>query len=618
MKIRCGFEWHVQLNTGKLFCRCDPKMHEEEECDLEVKRVLHPSFGESGAVDKSAAFIGELGKRITYKTFLDSDCLVDLDEEPPHGPDHKAVDIAFEMANALGATTFDNLFFMRKTIVDGSNTSGFQRTAVVGLGGGFKAGGYDITISSISLEEDSARKEHEDSKVIVYKLDRLGIPLVEIATDIIETDEAGAKEIALSFGRFTRLFDVRRGIGTIRQDVNLSIEGGSRVELKGFQNIREMDKAVLNEGKRQLALLALIKEKSYLLEHVHALRIGGIEDALKGCGSNMIKNALSNGKVVAGGRLIGFKGVLGTELAENKRFGTEIGDYLRARENSGIIHSDELPAYGISEEDKARLWKELECSDDDAFILSICEEKQEPAIEDAIKTRIRDLLTSVPMEVRAVNADNSTSFLRPMGGKDRMYVETDLPIIPVDGGILEKASAFAGFSADAVKEKYGLNDEFLNLLIGVNKLSLAIRLKQKLKLAPSVLISVLAEDYRYIKRRFGYELSDQELEHVLSRISEKKISKDASRFIFEGLALGRGKTVDAIIKRYSLKKKSRSVLENEIKKLVSSMGTDRYDTLITNLRDKLGFSFDAGEAYEIASKILKNGQDKPSGKTKRA
>ena len=224
MKIRCGFEWHVQIDSGKLFCGCRPIIHEEERSDSKISRVLTPSFGESGRIDISAAFEGKTPKNVLYEVFNDTDCLVDLDEEPPHDIDSGALEVALQMCSAMGCTVFDPLIFMRKVIVDGSNTSGFQRTALVGIEGGFSANDKKVSIESISLEEDSARIAAPKDGKTTYRIDRLGIPLVEIATGIIETDEKEAKEIAMAFGRLTRLFNVRRGIGTIRQDVNLSIE----------------------------------------------------------------------------------------------------------------------------------------------------------------------------------------------------------------------------------------------------------------------------------------------------------------------------------------------------------------------------------------------------------
>ncbi len=607
MKIRCGFEWHIQINSGKLFCRCNSMMHEEPVCDLEVTRLLHPSFGEGGKVDKSASFEGEAMKKTIYKVFSDSDCLVDLDEEPPHAPDKNALETAFIMAGALNAVLFKDIVFMRKIIVDGSNTSGFQRTAIIGLNGKFTVGKKEIGISSISLEEDSARKEKEDRNTVTYKLDRLGVPLVEIATDIIETDENNAKEIALAFGKFTRLFNVRRGIGTIRQDVNLSIDGGSRVELKGFQNIREMDKAIINEARRQLALIELQKTKRYLVENLEGASAVVISEKLKNSSSNLIKNALAKGKEIIGLRLRGFDGVLGTELIPGKRFGTEISDYLKIKDSSGIVHSDELPAYGITKEEKDELSYSLGCVNGDAFLFSICENGTSGKVGADIISRIKELLISVPAEVRVVEEDNTNSFLRPLGGKDRMYVETDLPIISVEKHILDRALEYAGFSVDSLVEKYGITEEFLDLLIGAKKLNLAIKLRSKFNAAPKTLITVLVDDFRYTKRHFDLELSDEDLEAVVAEISQGKIAKDASQFIFKNIAIGKGKNAEDVIKKFDLQKKDKKTLEAEIKRLVSSGKFDRYDTLVTNLRDKFGFSFDASEAYEIASKLLKNG-----------
>ena len=607
MRIRCGFEWHIQLNTGKLFCRCTPKMHEEPEADLEVARSLRPSFGESGKIDVSAAFEGGKARTVVYKVYNDSDCLVDLDEEPPHEPDAEAVEIAMQMGYALRTKVFDNIMFMRKTIVDGSNTSGFQRTAMIGLNGSFSFDGKKIGIESISLEEDSARKEDEDPSRITYKLDRLGIPLIEVATSIINTDEKEAKEIALSFGKFTRLFNVRRGIGTIRQDVNLSIEGGSRVELKGFQNIREMDKVIENEARRQVSLIKLSKEKAHLIQQLDSLKPMKMNEEMTGSGSNMIKNSIEKSRSVMGVRIPEFSGLFGTTLTENKRFGTEVGDYLRARFGSGIIHSDELPAFGIDEEEKKRIAEKLGCGKNDLFVIFICDAGKEKDVLDGLAERAKALLTSVPSEVRLVREDNSTAFLRPMGGRERMYVETDLPVIRPDKELIRRAKSYEGFDATVLREKYGMTEEHMDLLIGVNRLGDAIRLNREFGVDFVTLVRILVEDFRYIRRKFDFELDTKTMADAIKKVKAGEIPRDAPRFIFESIALGKVKSVDDAIEKYNLKKISRKRLEEEIKKLIVTNELKRYDTLITTLRDRLGFSFDAKEAYEIASKLLKNG-----------
>ena len=166
MKIKCGFEWHVQIDSGKLFCRCKSEIKENKDY-LEIKRLIRPSFGESGKIDISAEFEGQKTKKIVYKVFNDTDCLVDIDEEPPHALDRDALSTGVNLSYALNAYLLNNLIFMRKTIVDGSNTTGFQRTAILAVNGEFPFKEKKIKIDTISIEEDSARKETENREETV-------------------------------------------------------------------------------------------------------------------------------------------------------------------------------------------------------------------------------------------------------------------------------------------------------------------------------------------------------------------------------------------------------------------------------------------------------------------
>jgi len=63
------------------------------------------------------------------------------------------------------------------------------------------------------------------------------------------------KEVALHIGGIIRSFNVKRGIGTIRQDINISIHGGNRIEIKGFQDPSMMIKTINAEIRRQLDTL---------------------------------------------------------------------------------------------------------------------------------------------------------------------------------------------------------------------------------------------------------------------------------------------------------------------------------------------------------------------------
>lgn len=604
MKIKCGFEWHIQMDAGKLFCRCGSEIKENKNY-REIKRVMRPSFGEAGKIDVSAEFEGLKTKKITYKFFEDTDCLVDIDEEPPHEIDREALSTGINMTYALDAYLLKNLVFMRKTIVDGSNTSGFQRTAMLAMDGNFDFNGKKIKIDTVSIEEDSARKEAENGNETAYFLDRLGIPLVEIATGIIDTDENEAKEIAMQFGRFTRLFRVKRGIGTIRQDVNLSIDGGKRVELKGFQNIREMDKVILNEAKRQETLIKIKNERGHLAENLDSEVWKDLKDSFENTGSNMIKNAINNGKSIIGLKLAGFKGLLGMYICENKRFGGEISDYLRVKLGYGIMHSDELPAYGVTETDKNAIAEGLKCTEKDSFLFSICDRGYENSTISVIKERIKMLLNDVPSEVRLVQDDNTTRFLRPMGGKDRMYIETDLPIIKIDKKLVEIGKNYVKMSVESLKRKLNISDEFLEQLISARKLDDAVYLNKRTGLGFNVIIQVFVEDHKYIRRKFGRELDREVLERILIAIKKGKIVRDAARIIMEEIALTGKNDVDWIIKDKKLKKTSKTDLEREIKKLVDGGGIDKVDSLIINLKDRIGTTFEAKDVYRIALRIFK-------------
>lgn len=259
--LKCGLEIHQQLDTTKLFCSC-PSILRKEEPDFVIKRKLHAVAGEGGEVDVSAAYEVSQEKEFEYHGY-DTTCLVELDEEPPHTINKDALQTAIHIALFLNAQVIPITQIMRKTVIDGSNTSGFQRTVIIARDGWIETSFGKVRIDTICLEEDSARivsrQSGEKGNVSIFRLDRLGIPLVEIATAPDITSAEQAKETALLIGALLRRCRVRRGIGTIRQDINISIKPGTersrRVELKGFQDPKIMIKTVEAEAARQKKIL---------------------------------------------------------------------------------------------------------------------------------------------------------------------------------------------------------------------------------------------------------------------------------------------------------------------------------------------------------------------------
>ncbi|MCH7850381.1 MAG: Glu-tRNA(Gln) amidotransferase subunit GatE [Nanoarchaeota archaeon] len=249
LELIAGLEIHQQLNTNKLFCNC-PSLLRNDSPQYTIKRKLNPVIGETGIIDTAAAYEKTKDKTFEYQVF-DTNCLVELDEEPPHKINKEALKIVLQISHLLNAKIFPVTQIMRKTVIDGSNTAGFQRTVLIAHDGHIETSTGKVEIEFIALEEDSARKSKSTGDKTIYSLDRLGIPLIEITTKPDLKTPEQIKETALKLGEILRACNVKRGIGTIRQDVNISIKGSKRVEIKGFQDTKIMIKTILTEIKRQ-------------------------------------------------------------------------------------------------------------------------------------------------------------------------------------------------------------------------------------------------------------------------------------------------------------------------------------------------------------------------------
>ncbi|MBT4192063.1 MAG: Glu-tRNA(Gln) amidotransferase subunit GatE, partial [Candidatus Diapherotrites archaeon] len=354
--LKAGLEVHQQLNTGKLFIRTQSKL--SDEINFTVERKLRPVASELGEFDRTAKEAFKRNETFYYQGNSGLISLVETDEEPPQPLDKDAFKTILEVASLCNSNIVNEAVVMRKAIVDGSNTSAFQRTMLVSLGGEFEiAKGKKIRVQTIVLEEDAARPIKKEAGKIYYNLDRLGIPLIELATEPDIRTPGEAIETAKKIGEMMRLTGkTKRGKGTIRQDVNVSIAEGARVEVKGCQDLAQIGLLVEKEVQRQLDLLDLkIAFRKLSKEYL----FGEIKD---------ISQILSNsdckfvcGKKVFGMKLTRMKGFLGKKVG-TRRFGSELSDYAKATGVTGLIHMDELPNYGISNIDSSKIAKVLECT----------------------------------------------------------------------------------------------------------------------------------------------------------------------------------------------------------------------------------------------------------------
>ncbi|MDY6768635.1 MAG: Glu-tRNA(Gln) amidotransferase subunit GatE [Candidatus Nanohaloarchaea archaeon] len=430
--FRCGIEIHQQLDTAtKLFCDCptDPGEHPAAQ----VRRELRPVPSEMGEVDRAAQFEYLQGKQFTYNVFRDVSCLVELDEEPPHPVDTEAFETAMEAVHLLDCEVPDEIHVMRKTVIDGSNTAGFQRTMVVGLDGSIDTSEGPVGIEDVELEEDSAGIHTKEKAEGVFDLDRLGVPLLEIGTDASVQSPSHAQEVAEHLGMLLRSTGkVKRGLGTIRQDVNVSIEDGARVEIKGFQELEQMQALVENEVERQQSLAQLAEN----LEQPVASDIEDVTAVFEDTGNEVFQRILDSDGIVLAVTLDGLAGEMGEDLCDGLHLGKELASYAEAHGTNGMIHSDEdLERYGL-EEEFAALVDHMEPGEDEVVcVIAEREEVARPAAE-AVVERAEQLAGGVPEETRTADG-TVTRYARPLPGEARMYPETDIPPIVVDQETLD-------------------------------------------------------------------------------------------------------------------------------------------------------------------------------------
>ena len=584
----CGLEIHQRLDTvSKLFCRCSTNPENDVEY-AHVDRQQRAVAGELGVIDPSARFEESRQRVFRYKVYRNSSCLVDIDEEPPHEINQDALSIALSIASAFGMPVFDELQPMRKEVVDGSDPSAFQRTVLIGRGGRIAIDGVPVDITDMSLEEESSGIADTENNVITYDTSRLGIPLVEIDTGPgIPTPEF-AKKAALYIGTALRLSGrVKRGIGTIRQDVNVSIKGGARVEIKGLQDLDFMDKYIENEVLRQQNLLKIVDVLKG--RNASVMEIADLSQLFESTNASIIKKGMESGGAVMGFGMKGFKGVLGSELLPGRRLGTEISDYAKMAGVGGIIHSDEdLTKYGFSPSELEGIRKALGISETDSFILIAAEKARCQKAIAIARDRALQALSGVPLETRAAVNDQryTTKFLRPLPGGSRMYPETDIKPIKIN----QDALASAEKSAPRLDQEIStlskdLKDaQLANALILSGKLPLYKAVAGSTSADKRFIASILLQKMTELRRK-GYavdSIHDEDIIAVFKRYDDGTITKQAIEEVIKALSKG-SRDIDKVIAEGSLHRISGKALKD----LVSSFSKSVQSSGKDDLRDKI-------------------------------
>ncbi|HLQ07344.1 MAG TPA: Glu-tRNA(Gln) amidotransferase subunit GatE [Nitrososphaerales archaeon] len=620
--IRVGLEVHQQLaSTAKLFCSCP--ITKSEEFPYHFERKLRPAQSELGGTDPAALFEFSKAKSNLYLWNPESSCLVEADEEPPHPLNGEGLESAMLAAKTLGSNLVDEVHVMRKIVIDGSNTSGFQRTAVVGLGGSFRVDGTQVGVQSVTLEEDAARILGEDESSRRFALDRLGVALVEVALDPVPGDPEFVAKVALHLGRALRSTGrVARGLGTIRQDLNVSLMGGKVVEVKGVQKLNLLPKVVEYEKKRQLGLIRISEKLGERGVRRIKCRARNVTKVMGGTASKVARRELVDGGKVVAVVAPGLGGLIGWEPYPDVRLGKEVAEVARANSLGGIIHSDEFRRQGLSEAEEARLRAELQSEVADAIILVAGRPPMVDRCVPLLIARLEEAVSGVPAETRAATEAGETRYMRPRPGSQRMYPETDIPDITITAS---RRAELAGKVPEdwqakvaRLQREYSLSED-LAIKIYDSDLSVEFEdLSRELNVEPSVVASVLVDLPSRLAREGVPEsaLGLEVLSEVLRAVGSGRTAKEAVPDILKA-AGSRGLSVSEAINALGVQlageSQVRGVVDSVLQKhrhVIEEKGDASFSLLMGEVMKELRGKADGA----VVSKILRERLTELTGK----
>ncbi len=583
--LKVGIEIHQQLDTKtKLFCRCPSELRGNKPPDFTLIRYMRPVLGEMGLYDEAMLTEYEKGMTIVYEGYKDTICTYEMDETPPFECNYEGIDIALTIASLLKMTIFNELHVSRKNYLDGSVPCGFQRTTVVATDGEIELeSGKKIGIEFICLEEDAARKIETDNKTNYFRLDRLGIPLVEITTkpDINTPQEARdcAERIGLLLWGTGK---VKTILGSIRQDLNVSIAKGSRIEIKGVQKLDWFIPLINNEVSRQLKLVEItekLKERGIKPETLEEKVIDLSKD-LKNTKCGFVNKGIKSGKKLLGINFPGFNGLFGLELQPNRRFGTEVANKVNIISGlKGLIHSDEdLNKYGFSNEEVEAMKKKLNSTSDDCFVLVLGKEENARKAMNIIFKRTEMAFNGVLGETRRALEDGNTEFLRELHGGARLYPDTDSKAIIITNDrindIQKELPEFPWIVMKQYSKKYKIEERLVKDLIFEGKLKL---FEKSLEVYnnPSLILTTLLETTKALSRDGvnADEIIDTQYIELFNSLKSNEISKEIIEDVLSELAKSPKITLKQVKKQLKITKLSEADLIKIVEEVVNK-GTD--------------------------------------------
>ena len=577
--LLCGLEIHQQLDSStKLFCRCPNLLQGTRKPDFTLKRFMRPVLGEMGTYDEAMLTEYEKGMDVTYECYNDVICTYELDETPPFECNNEAKTIAIEIGLLLNSNIIEEMHVCRKNYLDGSVPCGFQRTMILAKDGYVKLeNGKKIGIDVLCLEEDAARKIKTENKTNYFRLDRLGIPLVEVTTKPDINDPNECREAAERLGLLLWTSKVKKVLGSIRQDINVSIREGTRVEIKGVQKLDWIPLLINHEISRQSKLVEIKDEleKRGLKKDSAIQKPKDLTKALLNTKSTFISKGIKSGKKLYGINFSGFKGIFGKELMEDYRFGTEVSSKVKSISGlKGIIHSDEdLKNYKLSNEDIDKIKNQLNSDENDCFVLVLGTQNEVDKAINVIVKRGKYSFEGVPPETRRALENGNTEFLRELHGGARLYPDTDSQaIINSEAEINNIKKKLPKYPWDVIKDyssKYEIEERLIKELIFTGNLDLFNDLLNIYPENPTLIITTLLETIIALRRdgKRVENISEIDYKDIFTLLKNNEIGKEA----IEEFLSSKSDNPNLSIKDIKKELKIEKISEKDLKKIITKV-----------------------------------------------
>jgi glutamyl-tRNA(Gln) amidotransferase subunit E len=617
--FKSGLEIHQQLLTDKkLFCRC-PAARYSESYDAEILRHMRPTLSELGEYDGTALMEFKTKKEIIYRINRDTVCTYEMDDTPPFLINEDALDIALGIGLLYNCKLVDELHIARKQYLDGSIPTGFQRTAIYALDGWIPYKDRKVKIVQMSIEEDSCREVADFSHNRIYLTDRLGMPLIETVTGPDMRTPHEVAEVGWICAKLVRsTHKVRRGIGAARQDVNVSVEGGTRIEIKGVPKISMIPLLTHNEAMRQWNLLKLRNEleKKGITYETFKSEDYDISSLIKKPHYIPLKNAVESKLKIRCVVLKGFAGLLHWQTQTDTYFSREISDRVRViaclTNIPNLIHSDSK-SDTISSSDWQRVKKYVEATDDDTLIIVWANDDDIQTAVNEIILRAREATLGIPSETRQALSDGTNGFERILPGADRMYPDTDLPPKRIEAERIEKIKFWLPepfWKRQAWYIELGIPADTIDELSISKYAELFKKAVNEWNVNPVTAAVVLIQYPKRLKRnKYNISLINVEMMTlILKAYADGRLTRD---FILNALKLciELGMFVDEIIpqpiKEYDLDREF-ELAESEMQKMPFVKNENAGSIMMGILMNKLRGKVSAKKVAQIVARISKD------------